>query len=119
MRSPPGASVENCARCWDWHRTRRSRAWRNSAGMGTRYRCRPRLRPEEVGPRSAAPSGIKWAWRSAMEADSLEIYEMWDAAPLAMPAHSRLFHLEPIGVGTAEVESLTSYVVRLAEMHTV
>jgi hypothetical protein len=31
--------------------------------------------------------------------------------------HSRLYHLTPIGVGTPDVESITSYVVRLAEAH--
>lgn len=30
---------------------------------------------------------------------------------------SRLYHLEPIGVGTSLVESLTSYVTRLAKVH--
>nr|MCM0593874.1 TniQ family protein [Gloeotrichia echinulata DEX184] len=35
------------------------------------------------------------------------------------PKHSRLFHLEPIGVGTFYVESLTSYIARLAEAHSV
>lgn len=32
-------------------------------------------------------------------------------------AHSYLYHLEPIGVGTPEVESLTSYIARLASAH--
>jgi TniQ len=31
--------------------------------------------------------------------------------------HSRLYHLEPIGVGTPYIESLTSYITRLAEAH--
>lgn len=33
--------------------------------------------------------------------------------------HSRLYHLEPIGVGTQEVESLTGYLIRLAKAHCV
>jgi len=32
---------------------------------------------------------------------------------------SRLYHLAPIGIGTADVESLTSYISRLAEAHAV
>ena len=32
---------------------------------------------------------------------------------------SRLFHLQPMGVGTPYVESLTSYIKRLAEAHSV
>ena len=35
------------------------------------------------------------------------------------PPRSRLYSLEPIGVGTAMVESLTGYVARLAEAHSV
>jgi len=31
--------------------------------------------------------------------------------------HSYLYHLDPIGVGTPEVESLTSYIARLASAH--
>ena len=32
---------------------------------------------------------------------------------------SRLYHLEPIGIGTIDVESLTSYIKRLAQSHSV
>ncbi|MDQ3703930.1 MAG: TniQ family protein [Chloroflexota bacterium] len=38
---------------------------------------------------------------------------------LNLPARSRLYSLEPIGVGTGLVESLTSYVARLAYAHRV
>lgn len=45
--------------------------------------------------------------------------ELWDLeVPVFLP-RSRLFHLEPIGIGTADVESLTSYVSRLAVAHSV
>lgn len=54
-----------------------------------------------------------------MDTDSLVIYETWNTPPLALPPRSRLFHLAPIGVGTPDVESLTSYVARLAEAHRV
>lgn len=33
--------------------------------------------------------------------------------------HSRLYHLEPVGIGTPYTESLTSYITRLAEAHSV
>ncbi|GFE69220.1 TetR family transcriptional regulator [Chroococcus sp. FPU101] len=36
-----------------------------------------------------------------------------------MPERSRLHHLEPIGIGTPKVESLTSFVTRLANSHEV
>lgn len=48
-----------------------------------------------------------------------EIYPHWDIEPPALPTRSKLFRLEPIGIGTAEVESLTSYIARLAEAHCV
>jgi len=54
-----------------------------------------------------------------MDTDPLTVYELWDMAPLALPPRSRLFHLAPIGVGTPQVESLTSYAARLAEAHRV
>jgi hypothetical protein len=44
---------------------------------------------------------------------------IFDEETIQMPIHSRLYHLEPIGIGTPFVESLTSYVVRLAEAHSV
>ena len=45
--------------------------------------------------------------------------ELWDTEPPLLPKPSRLFHLEPIGLNTGYVESLTSYVARLAEAHSV
>ncbi len=54
-----------------------------------------------------------------MEPDSLTVYDEWEVERPVMPARSRLFSLEPVGVGTAAVESLTGYVARLAEGHTV
>jgi hypothetical protein len=48
-----------------------------------------------------------------------ETYPHWEIKAPAFPARSRLFHLEPFGVGTPKVESLTSYVARLSEAHSV
>lgn len=45
--------------------------------------------------------------------------ELWDMQPPIISNPSRLFNLEPMGLGTAYVESLTSYVARLAEAHSV
>lgn len=45
--------------------------------------------------------------------------ELWDLQKPIVPAQSRLFHLEPIGVGTLFVESLMSYIARLAQWHCV
>src|SRR5712691_8530009 len=50
---------------------------------------------------------------------ALTSYESWDIRPLTIPARTRLVPLEPIGVGTAYVESLTSYTCRLAHVHSI
>ena len=47
----------------------------------------------------------------------MESYEEWDMTIPPILSRSRLYHLEPIGVGTPYVESLTSYVIRLANAH--
>ena len=47
----------------------------------------------------------------------LTIYNSWNITIPAIPARSRLFQLEPRGIGTPYVESLTSYIVRLAKAH--
>ncbi|WP_334173564.1 TniQ family protein [Sinomonas sp.] len=52
-----------------------------------------------------------------MSGDELTVYEGWDLARPTLPPRSRLFSLDPIGIGTSETESLTSYITRLAEAH--
>jgi transcriptional regulator with XRE-family HTH domain len=52
-----------------------------------------------------------------MSVENLTTYERWDIEKLDIPPRSRLFFLEPIGIGTPQVESLTSYISRLAELH--
>ena len=48
------------------------------------------------------------------------IYETWDDfEPPTDLVHSRLYSLAPMGIGTAQVESLTSYLGRLAVAHRV
>ncbi|HEY9803840.1 MAG TPA: hypothetical protein V6D25_26090 [Leptolyngbyaceae cyanobacterium] len=45
--------------------------------------------------------------------------ELWDLEKPFITERSRLHHLKPIGVGTAMVESLTGYIARLADSHSV
>jgi transcriptional regulator with XRE-family HTH domain len=55
-----------------------------------------------------------------MSINELTVYDLWDGRDLmrpAIPPRSRLFHMDPIGIGTAGVESLTGYIARLAEAH--
>jgi AraC-like DNA-binding protein len=49
----------------------------------------------------------------------LECYEEWNVTIPSIPPRSRLYRLEPIGIGTPYVESLTSYIMRLAGEHCV
>lgn len=49
--------------------------------------------------------------------DAMSLYEPLDVTPPTIPTRSRLYCLEPIGIGTPYVESLTSYVNRLARAH--
>jgi hypothetical protein len=46
-------------------------------------------------------------------------FAVWAPAREAPPPRSRLYRLEPIGIGTPEVESLSSYLNRLAQAHCV
>ena len=48
-----------------------------------------------------------------------QVFEAWDLAPRQLRPRSRLYSLAPEGIGTAFVESLSGYVVRLAEAHAV
>lgn len=44
-------------------------------------------------------------------------FECWDLTSHPVPPRTLLFPLEPIGIGSPFVESLTSYISRLAEVH--
>ena len=46
-------------------------------------------------------------------------FDSWDLMPVSIPARSRLHSIEPIGIGTPFVESLTGYMIRLAASHAV
>src|SRR6266568_9106723 len=48
-----------------------------------------------------------------------DTYEEWNLPLPLIPERSVLFSLEPVGVGTPWVESLTSYITRLASAHAV
>ncbi|WP_445633956.1 Helix-turn-helix domain-containing protein [Nostoc sp. DSM 114161] len=54
-----------------------------------------------------------------MLASALETYESWDLKKLSIPSRSRLYQLQPVGIRTPMVESLTGYIERLAEAHCV
>ena len=47
------------------------------------------------------------------------LFKSWEQDPPAIPRRSRFYPLEPCGIGTPLVESLSSYIVRLSEVHAV
>lgn len=47
----------------------------------------------------------------------LDTYEQWGITVPSLPSRSVLYPLEPVGLNTPEGESLTSYLVRLAQAH--
>ncbi len=47
------------------------------------------------------------------------VFESWDLTPRVLKPRSRLYSPAPEGMGTAFVESLSGYIVRLAEAHAV
>ena len=49
--------------------------------------------------------------------NDLEIYGSCNLEKPTVPLRSRLYHLKPIGIGTPYIESLTSFLMRLAEAH--
>lgn len=49
----------------------------------------------------------------------LDLCDIWDLTLPTNPLHSRLYTLEPLGMGTPDIESLTSYIARLAGAHSV
>lgn len=52
-----------------------------------------------------------------MKSEQFEPLQSCDLKLPSIPKRSRLYRLEPIGIGTPLVESLTGYVTRLAEAH--
>ncbi len=54
-----------------------------------------------------------------MGTGTLFTYDNWDLTQPISPLRSHLYSLQPIGVGTSKVESLTGYVARLANAHCV
>ncbi|MBG9941020.1 TniQ family protein [Brevibacillus formosus] len=46
-------------------------------------------------------------------------FETWDADIPKMPERSKVIPLQPMSIGSLDVESLTSYILRMAEAHSV
>ncbi|PYV37001.1 MAG: hypothetical protein DMG06_29225, partial [Acidobacteria bacterium] len=49
--------------------------------------------------------------------EGLAVYESWSLTPPIPAPPSRLYSLAPVNLGTADSESLTSYIARLAQAH--
>jgi transcriptional regulator with XRE-family HTH domain len=59
------------------------------------------------------------ASNKALQPVIYQSYAHWDTKCPPLPYRSRLFHQEPFGIGTPEVESFTSYIGRIAAEHSV
>src|SRR5260370_27826500 len=68
---------------------------------------------------NAMPQEIRSGKEERMFPEPEECCELWEEVPPMPILHSRLCDLEPVGVGSPMVESLTSYVTRLADAHSV
>ena len=68
--------------------------------------------PDSAGP-FAIPSGLILFMRTQ------PVFDSWDCTPPILPPRSRLYAIEPMGIGTPFVESLSGYVSRLADAHAV
>ena len=55
--------------------------------------------------------------RNEWDEQDFERYAEWELEAPALPPRSQLYPLEPMGMGTPEVEGLTSYLTRLAGAH--
>jgi hypothetical protein len=55
-------------------------------------------------------------WRASVQ---LQACESWDLRLRELPERTYFYHLQPLGVGSACVESLTGYIARLADAHNV
>jgi hypothetical protein len=54
-----------------------------------------------------------------MQEEREMLCDLWPEEQMETKSHSRLYSLEPIGIGSPIVESMTSYIVRLSEAHSV
>lgn len=54
-----------------------------------------------------------------MSSHDYTCYAMWEVTPPRYPPRSHLYHLAPMGLGTADTEGFASYLARLAEYHQV
>src|SRR5713101_4844327 len=71
---------------------------------------------EDCLPDGACPSGIASARKQQLQSTQ---FKSWEQDRPAIPRRSRFYPLEPCGIGTPLVESLSSYLVRLSEVHAV
>lgn len=66
---------------------------------------------------SESQKEIRLGYSKMLANNQLITYDSWDIHLPSIPIRSRLYQLEPIGIGTPYVESLTSFIIRLAEAH--
>src|SRR5208283_4207540 len=103
--------ARDCEASWDWERT----CWRGRRAVKARTQLRF---PKRGAPVRGTLSGIRWVECRQPVRDRMT-YENWILNLPTLRPRTYLYHLEPLGVGTPLVESLTSYIGRLAAAHAV
>ncbi|HEY6411479.1 MAG TPA: TniQ family protein, partial [Ktedonobacteraceae bacterium] len=69
---------------------------------------------------SESPEGNASGNEEVAVRDGVELFcDLWDGELTETKLHGRLYYIEPIVVGDPMVESLTSYVTRLADAHSI
>src|SRR5689334_12170048 len=98
-----------------------SSAWRRRSEAHKSQTTRNSRRRQSRGEQAAVlDNGVPRVTLSEnLESSMPPTLETWDLAAEPITERSRLYCLEPIGIGTAVVESLSGYAERLAEAHAV
>jgi hypothetical protein len=85
-------------------------------------RTRPSRSHRQTGICSSQDNVVPFATRSVRPVRRMRmqvVFDAWDCTLPVLPPRSRLYALEPIGIGTPFVESLSGYIARLADAHAV
>src|SRR6516162_3598228 len=108
MRMTPRA--HGCATCWGSEKPSKRRRIARCSDI---RRCGRRdVAPGEI------PNATKLDYQSRRMPDP-RIYELLDFRLPRLSPRTGLYPLPPVGVGTGNIESLTSYITRLAQAHDV
>src|SRR5260370_32199316 len=108
----------NCENAWDSPGVANQRKKRQRQKRQMRSQKRQRKVPHQLD--IGDPHMIRSKEEQGrMNTSANPLYEQWQLTLPSLPAPSVLYALAPVGSGTPLVESMTSYIARLAEAHCV